>query len=180
MRSASCLRPLPRPRTLRGLRAPAPRPRGTRAPRASRLAPQATSPPRPRAPQSWLLGGAGLGVVGGSPRLWSRQCAALRSARPVRAPGAARRPADPRTPGPSRPELPPGRRLPRKLRLVGAPRGGISGFLQGGVRRREAAPAELGPGGGPGPAEFLLTRGLGAPVGEPCLGGRGGRASVAL
>ncbi|CAI9175420.1 unnamed protein product [Rangifer tarandus platyrhynchus] len=69
--------PQPGTRKLQDLRAPAARPRRVRAPRASRLAPRATSPPRPRAPRSCLLGGAGLGVVGGSPRRWSPRCTAL-------------------------------------------------------------------------------------------------------
>lgn len=66
-------------------------------PRASRLEPRPR--PGPHAPQSWRLGGAGLGVAGGPRRRWSRRCAALRSARRLYERGAAERPADPGSAG---------------------------------------------------------------------------------
>lgn len=70
------------------------------------------------------------------------------------------------------PELPPGRRRSRGLRLVGAPRR-RSGLPAGGVRTRGAALAEPGPAGGAGPAGSLLTRGRRTPGGGSCPGGTG-------
>lgn len=143
-------------------------------PRALRLEPRPRPGPARRgvgcwAARAWVwsadLRGAGLR-------------GALRSARWLRAPGAAERPADHRTPSPRGPQLPPGRRRLREQRLVGAPRGGR--------RRRGSALAEPGPGGGAGPpgrnpaleggsgsARSLLTRRLGTLGGGRCLGGTG-------